>query len=171
MPLAPGLVAGHFPRIMSPPMSNWARTLQQRVSARLANGSSLEGFIHLSDSVPHRTGPETPLDLLNRAEPFFVLSGIEGGVRFLAKAQVASLLTDADPFTEYLVPEGIRLTTLTVELAQGEEITGLAPLDPHPTRPRALDFLNAAAGFFVVLRDAEACFLNRAHVTVVRPED
>ena len=69
-------------------MSDWGST--SRISARvtLADGAVLEGELHLASRPSYPPGPETPIEMLNRADPFFALIPREGGVVFLPKAGV-----------------------------------------------------------------------------------
>ena len=55
-------------------MSDWGAT--QRVSAEviLADGATLEGDLHLGASAAYPLDTESPLEMLNRAEPFFALT-------------------------------------------------------------------------------------------------
>src|SRR5678816_1635019 len=70
-------------------MSDWGST--SRISARvtLADGAVLEGELHLASRPSYPPGPETPIEMLNRADPFFALIPREGGVVFLPKAGVS----------------------------------------------------------------------------------
>jgi hypothetical protein len=60
-------------------MSDWGVT--SRVSARvaLADGALLEGDLHLATRPAYPPGPETPIEMLNRDDPFFALSLAEAG--------------------------------------------------------------------------------------------
>ena len=70
-------------------MSDWGAT--QRVAAEvvLADGVVLEGDLHLATSTAYHPETESPLEMLNRPEPFFALTLQQGEVAFVSKAQVA----------------------------------------------------------------------------------
>lgn len=155
-------------------MSDWCRTNLHPVHLRLADGTRLRGSIYLLDRVAHRPGPETPLEFMNRPEAFFVLAGEDGSVQFVGKNQVAYLDTDLAALdTEELAGAGGRMVTLEVTLAlrEAEVIEGRVRLDPHPTRPRALDLLNSPHPFFALLAAGQAKLVNSACTKLVRPQD
>jgi hypothetical protein len=150
---------------------DWATTERVPAEVALADGTVLQGEIHVRDRSPVREGPETPLELLNRPEPFFALSQ-GGNVVFIAKAQVASVATDTLGVT--VDPDRIgaaRRVGLEVMLPGGGCFSGFASLEMPPTRGRALDYLNARETFFTVWTHAETRHINRAHVRFVRPID
>jgi hypothetical protein len=68
-------------------MSDWGAI--QRVSAEvvLADGAMLEGDLHLAARSAYPAAIESPLEMLNRGDPFFALSLPQGGVAFVSKAQ------------------------------------------------------------------------------------
>lgn len=151
-------------------MSEWGTTNQLRVGVRLADGQQLEGALHLQPRVPHHNGPETPLDLLERAEPFFPISLPDGSIRFLGKAQVALLICDPMPPESELDRLGItRFVEVELALADGTICRGRAGVTLPPTRHRALDCLNATGGFLVLWNEGTALYVNRAHVRIARP--
>ena len=151
--------------------SDWAST--ERVSAEitLADGTVLAGEIHVQPRVAHHEGAETPVEMLNRTEPFFVLSH-EGGVLFLSKAQVAYVSCGAQP--PLGDPErfnAAKLVALEVQLVGGAEFKGWATVERPPNRARTLDYLNEPEPFFTVWTNAVTCYIHRAHVRLVRPLD
>lgn len=151
-------------------MTDWAAT--NRLSARvtLAEGLVIQGDLHLQSRVALRDGPETPLELLNREETFFVMSLPTGEVVFVSKEQVASLVCREGA----LVPEPERETVarhipLEVMMTGGAEFRGEAVSELPPARSRALDFLNSRERFFAIHNNDGTCCLNRRFVRAVRP--
>ena len=71
-------------------MSEWAETRRLAVEILLAEGVTLRGELHLQPGVASHEGTETPLELLNRPEPFFVLS-VADGITFVSREQVAAV--------------------------------------------------------------------------------
>ena len=55
----------------------------------LVEGMTITGQLHVSPGSPRHPGAETPLELLNRREPFFPLTQDDGRAIFIAKRQVA----------------------------------------------------------------------------------
>lgn len=151
-------------------MSEWGQTHRLRVGLRLADGQQLEGELHLLPRVSHHSGAETPLDLLNRNEPFFPLALPDGSIRFVGKAQVALVICDPMPPESELDRLGItRFVELELGLADGTVCRGHAGVTLPPTRHRALDCLNAGAGFLALWNDGAAFYVNRAQVRIARP--
>src|SRR5205809_6386414 len=58
----------------------------------LAGGGHREGEVYVMERVPQHTGPETPLDMLNRPEAFFPFRPKKDGegVLLLAKARTVT---------------------------------------------------------------------------------
>ncbi len=151
-------------------MSEWGTTTLLRVGVRLADGKQIEGDLYLQPRVPHHNGPETPLDLLDRAEPFFPMVLPDGTIRFIGRAQVALVICDPMPPESELDRLGItRFVEMEVALADGTVCRCQAGVTLPPTRHRALDCLNAGTGFMVLWTEGAAFYVNRAHVQVARP--
>ena len=151
-------------------MSEWAAT--ERIPARvgLAEGLVLQGEIHLQARVALREGPELPVEMLNRPEPFFPLSLPSGEVIFVSKAQVAVVAYRQVPAPED--PErqsAARLIGLEIMLSGGAEYRGFAVSELPPIRGRASDFLNSAEAFFCLTTNEATVCIHRAHVRVARP--
>ena len=70
-------------------MSDWATTRRLPAAVTLAGGDVAIGELHLQPIVAHHDGPESPVEMLNRAEEFFPLALADGGVIFLSKSTVA----------------------------------------------------------------------------------
>jgi hypothetical protein len=153
-------------------MSDWGST--NRVSAHVAmtEGMVLEGELHLLTRPAYPPGPETPLEMLNRPDPFFVLTLPGGEVTFVAKAQVAVIdcreppaLTDPDRIT------AAKLVALEVVLNGGAEYRGRATVELPPGRSRALDYVNGPGEFFTLFSDDMTHYLNKSFVRLIRPLD
>jgi hypothetical protein len=138
----------------------------------LADGSLVRGDLHVQARSRHGLRAETPTELLNRPEPFFPVTGRDGGVLLLARAQVAVVTVEAAYVLE--PPDRERMAAavpleLVVTLHGGAELRGRALAELPPGSARALDYLNAAGQFFVLATDEALRFVNRAHVRLVRP--
>ncbi len=154
-------------------MGEWGETKQATVSVRLTDGSVLEGTIHLLDRVAHRTGPENPLEFMNRDEWFFALVAEDHSVHFVGKEQVALLECALSAFPPEQDEPRRRRVELDVVVAGSESVTmhGQIRLEYHPTRPRALDFLNSPSHFFALFQPDQACLISRRCTKLVRPQD
>jgi len=153
-------------------MSDWAATERLPAEILLAEGVTLRGELHLQARVAYHDGAETPLEMLNRAEPFFALS-VSDGIAFVSREQVA-VVTCAPP--QPVAPDAERLNAATrfqleVVLWGGATYRGSALLELPPNRARLLDYLNTPGRFFAVTTDAETRYVNRSHVSLVRPFD
>jgi hypothetical protein len=153
-------------------MSDWGAT--QRVAARvlLAEGVVLAGNLHLLARTTYPTDSESPLEMLNRDDPFFALTLAEGGVAFVSKAQVAvvscqDLSLVNDPARE----SAAKLVELSVQLTDGIEYRGRSSFELPPGRNRALDYVNAPGRFFALWTDDIAQYINKALVRLIRPLD
>jgi hypothetical protein len=153
-------------------MSDWGAT--QRVAARvvLAEGVVLAGHLHLLARATSPSETESPLEMLNRDEPFFALTREEGGVTFVSKAQVAVVscqeletLEDAERLS------AAKLVALSVELTDGVEYRGSCSFELPPNRSRALDYINAPGRFFTLGTDGITQFINKSQVRQIRPLD
>jgi hypothetical protein len=136
----------------------------------LAEGTVIDGDLHLQVRVAHHDGPETPEELLNRHEPFFAMSLAHGEVVFVSKAQVAAVswkapADDGDPERQSIA----RLIGLEITMRGGAEYRGHAVSELPPTRARASDFLNSAEQFFTLVADDCSVCIHRAYVRVARP--
>jgi hypothetical protein len=151
-------------------MTDWASTSRLASRVTLSEGLVIQGEVHLQPAVATHGGPETPIDLLNRSEPFFVMSLPRGEVVFVSKEQVAILaygkvVTFDDPERKVAA----RTIPLEIMMVGGTEHRGIAVSELPPTRARALDFLNAAERFFQLLTDEGTLCINRRFVRAVRP--
>jgi hypothetical protein len=153
-------------------MTDWGAT--QRVSARvvLAEGVVLAGELHLLARTTSPADSESPLEMLNRDDPFFALTLAQGGVAFVSKAQVAvvscqNLATLDDPDRA----SAARLVALAVELTDGVEYRGHSSFELPPSRARALDYVNAPGRFFTLGTDGMTQYINKSLVRTIRPLD
>ncbi len=153
-------------------MSDWAATLRMPAEILLSEQTVLRGELHLQARVAVHDGAETPLEMLNRPDPFFPLSLPEGGVVFVAKDQVACVNCPAE--TALSEPERLgaaRVVRLGVVLVGGVEWAGWAALELPPTHARALDYLNSSGPFFTLRSDDATRYVHRRHVRLARPLD
>jgi hypothetical protein len=153
-------------------MSDWGAT--QRVSAGviLADGVALEGDMHLAASAAYPLGTESPLEMLNRAEPFFALMLAQGEVAFISKAQVAVVsCKEQSQVPDPARASAARLVALEVVLANGAEFRGRSIFELPPSRSRALDYVNGPGHFFTVWSDDLTRYFNKHLVRLIRPLD
>jgi hypothetical protein len=153
-------------------VSDWAAT--QRVAAEvvLADGVVLEGDLHLATRTAYHADAESPLEMLNRAEPFFALTLQQGEVAFVSKAQVAVVsCRDQSPLNDPERASAARLVALEVALATGAEYRGRSTFELPPSRARALDYVNASGSFFTVWSNDLTRYFNKSLVRLIRPLD
>ena len=153
-------------------MSDWGSTNRVPALVALTDGEKLEGELHLLTRPAYPPGPESPLEMLNRPDPFFALTLADGTVTFVSKAQVAVIdcreqppLTDPDRIT------AAKLVALEVLVQGGARYRGRATVELPPGRARALDFVNAAGSFFSLFADDTTHYLNKTRVRLIRPLD
>jgi hypothetical protein len=153
-------------------MSDWGAT--QRAAARvvLGEGVVLAGELHLLASSTAPTVSESPLEMLNREDPFFALTMAEGGVAFVSKAQVAvvscqNLARADDPDRA----SAAKLVALAVEMTDGVEYRGRSSFELPPNRARALDYVNGIGRFFTLATDDITQYINKSQVRLIRPLD
>ena len=144
------------------------------VAARivLAGGESHHGEIYVAERVPHHSGPETPLEMLNRPDPFFAFRPKDGQVLLVAKAATVTVEVHQAPMDDPTRRSVARAAPLEITLTGGDTLVGfaLAELPEHHARP--LDILNASTDrFFAVDAGAATHFVNRAHVRFARPQE
>ena len=153
-------------------MSDWGAT--QRVSARvvLAEGVVLAGELHLLARATYPSESESPLEMLNRDDPFFALTLGEGGVAFVSKAQVAVVsCQNLEPRDDPDRATAAKLVMLSVELTDGVEYRGRSSFELPPNRARALDYVNAPGRFFSLATDGIMQYINKSQVRLIRPLD
>jgi hypothetical protein len=153
-------------------MSDWGAT--QRVAARvvLAEGVVLAGELHLLARITSPSVSESPLEMLNREDPFFALTLAEGGVAFVSKAQVAVLSCQSlEPQDDPDRASAAQLVTLSVEMTDGIEYRGRSSFELPPNRARALDYVNGVGRFFTLATDGITQYINKTQVRLIRPLD
>ncbi len=152
-------------------MSDWAATERLPGEVSLAEGITITGDLHLQGGVALHNGPETPLEMLNRPDPFFPVTLAGGETVFVSKALTAVVSCYLSPLADADRLYAAREVGLEVMMEGGAEFRGRATLELSPTRGRTLDYLNAADPFFTIRTDAVTRFIHRAHVRVIRPLD
>jgi hypothetical protein len=157
-------------------MGDWGTTERIESEVFLGDGTRLVGALFVQGRVPQHDGAETLVEMLNRPEPFTVVSLAEGGVVFVAKAQLALIAADPQvPSTGAELDEdrhsAAKMIGLEIEMVGGRVLRGWAALELPPTRARALDFLNSAGPFFAVTTHAVHWVVHRSFVRGVRPLD
>jgi hypothetical protein len=153
-------------------MNDWGATQRVPAEVVLARGGVLVGDLHLLARTAYPLDPESPLEMLNRSDPFFALMLAEGGAVFVSKSQVAMLscwgqspLRDPDRIS------AAKLVALEVELADGTKYQGRSTFELPPSRSRALDYVNGPGPFFVLWTDDLTRYLNKSLVRLIRPLD
>ena len=141
---------------------------------QLTHGASRTGEIFMFERVPEHSGPETPLEMLNRPEGFFPFRADgKDAVLLVSKALTVSLtvphaasISDPDRLS------AAKMIPLEVMLANGSTLAGVALFEAPEHHARLLDFLNASREpfFAVSTGDATHC-VNRAHVLYARPQE
>jgi hypothetical protein len=153
-------------------MSDWGAT--QRVSAKvvLAEGVVLAGELHLLARATYPSDTESPLEMLNRDDPFFALTQPEGGVTFISKAQVSVVsCQDQQAVDDPDRASAAKLVELAVQLTDGVEYRGRSSFELPPARARALDYVNAPGRFFTLRTDDITQYINKSLVRLIRPLD
>ena len=153
-------------------MGDWGATRRISAEVILADGVVLEGDMHLVPSAAYPLNSESPLEMLNRPEPFFALTLGQGEVAFVSKAQVAVVscreeAAEADPERASVA----RLVALEVALATGAEYRGRSSFELPPSRSRALDYVNMPGRFFTVWTNDLTRYFNKSLVRLIRPLD
>jgi hypothetical protein len=136
----------------------------------LVEGIAIGGDLHVQPAAARHLGAETPLEMLNRAEPFFPLTQDDGEAIFIAKRQVAyveqrATVNLSDPVRASVA----RMFPLEVTLVGGLTLTGVSQSELPPQHARTSDFLNLGNDTFFPLQTEQALlFVNRSHVRVAR---
>ncbi len=153
-------------------MSDWGATRRISAEVILADGVVLEGDMHLVASAAYPLSSESPLEMLNRPEPFFALTLGEGEVAFVSKAQVAMVsCRDENPEGDPERASVARLVALEVALVGGAEYRGRSSFELPPSRARALDYVNTPGRFFTVWTNDLTRYFNKSLVRLIRPLD
>ena len=128
-------------------MTNDYRIEKERfqVVVTTVDGEELVGDMFLQPYSPRRSGPESPVDVLNDDDPFFPLALDEGDTLLLAKSGVRDVVVPDDlpsEAEEEYATIGVRLANVELTLMGGDTCVGTVRLEMPDERPRLLDFLN-----------------------------
>ncbi len=140
----------------------------------LTDGDRRLGEIYVMERMPHHSGPETPLEMLNRAEGFFAFRPAgDGDILFVTKARTITLsVPRAAAGEDPARVSAAKQSGIELALAGDSVLTGWATIELPEYHSRLLDYLNASQDpFFAVTTANEVHFVNRAHVLYARPED
>jgi len=153
-------------------MNDWGATQRVPAEVLLARGGVLVGELHLLARTAYPLDPESPLEMLNRVEPFFALTLGEGTAIFVSKTQVSVLSCwGQNPLRDPERASAAKLVALEVELADGTKYQGRSTFELPPSRSRALDYINGPGQFFVLWNDDLTRYLNKSLVRLIRPLD
>jgi hypothetical protein len=139
----------------------------------LTQGSPWDGTIFVGERVPQHDGPETPLEMLNRPEPFFPFRpDAAGPVLLVSKRQTIAVAVSHGPTIDPDRLSAAKQLDLELELANGDTLAGQANVELPEHQSRPLDFLNASVEPFFAISTSEGTnYVNRAHVLFARPRD
>jgi hypothetical protein len=140
--------------------------IRRKLAIVLADGSRLVGEVFLRPVSRYRSRPEEPGELLNEAEPFFVLDR-DGEAVLIAKSNVAYAETPVPAEEEFEI--AALGTPVEVTLTDGTVCTGSIFLEMPSDRPRLLDFLNSySLRFLPVLDPSHVLLVNTQTIAHVR---
>jgi hypothetical protein len=152
-------------------MSDWGITTKVPAEVVLAEGIVLAGDLHLFARPAYPPGPETPLEMLNRADTFFALT-LADGVTFVPKTQVVVVSCHHQaPMADPDRVSAAKLIELEVVVQGGAEYRGRAVVELPPSRRRSLDYLNGDGIFFAIGNDEVDWLINKSRVRLARPLD
>jgi len=143
----------------------------------MAGDSARPGQVFVAERVPQHDGPETVLEMLNRAESFFPFrpegGGAGEGFIFVSKLQTVSVTQHRQaPIADPARLSAAKLIGLELVLAEGSAIAGWASVELPPEQSRLLDYLNSTDDpFFAVWTHAATHYVHRGHVRFARPMD
>ncbi|MGH7538340.1 MAG: hypothetical protein ACREMF_06880 [Gemmatimonadales bacterium] len=139
----------------------------------LTHGRPKAGTIYLGARVSQHDGPETPLEMLNRADSFFpFLPADDDRVLLVAKGQTIALAVEHAPIVDPDRLSAARELRIELVLVNGATLTGRAQIELPDHHARPLDYLNATPDpFFAISNDEGTHYVNRAHVLFARPRD
>ncbi len=152
--------------------SDWGVTRRVPADVVLADAVILEGELHLLARATYPPGPETPLEMLNRPEPFFALTLADHGVALVSKAQVVAISCHGPvPVLDPDRASVAKAAGLKVEMHGGAEYRGRAIYELPPSSARVLDYVNEPGPFFAVADDDAIRYINKSFVRLIRPFD
>ncbi|MEO8029451.1 MAG: hypothetical protein ABJC74_13110 [Gemmatimonadota bacterium] len=144
----------------------------ERISSivTLVEGIAIGGDLHVQPGAARHLGAETPLEMLNRPEPFFPLTQDDGEAIFIAKRQVAYIEQRATMGSNDPVRASVaRMFPLEITLVGGLTLTGVSQSELPPQHSRTSDFLNVGdETFFPLQTESALLYINRSHVRVAR---
>lgn len=148
-------------------MSDWAQTRRVRGRVLFSRSETVTGDLHLQPLGAPEHPVESPLEMLNRPEPFFALS-VDDDVRLVAKAAVRGVSLDpheaeAHPYAHHV--------ELEVRMDDGAEYRGTVDIELPSPHLRPMDFLNQPEPFFGLSTPDGRWCLARHHVVWARPLD
>jgi len=141
---------------------------------QLTHGAPRTGEIFLFERVPEHSGPETPLEMLNRPEGFFPFNADgKGPILLVTKALTVSLaVPHASSISDPDRLSAAKMIPLEVMLANGSTLAGVALFEAPEHHARLLDYLNASPEpFFAVSTGDATHYVNRSHVLYARPQE
>ena len=151
---------------------DWGSIRQEAAEVLLAEGVVIDGSLHLLSRINYPPGPETPIEMLNRSDPFFALTRSGGGVFLIPKAQAAVVTcrhhappADPERFS------AAKLVALDVVIVGGRKLEGRAAIEMPPERSRALDYVNGPGAFFALWTEDVTHYVNKLLVRTIRPLD
>jgi hypothetical protein len=140
----------------------------------LTAGDRRRGQIYVMERVPHHSGPETPLEMLNRADGFFPFRPEDNGtILLVSKAHTIMLSVAADDTAQDPARlSAAKLVGIELTFVDGMTLPGFATAELPEYHSRPLDYLNASPGpFFSMSAGEEFHFVNRTHVLYARPQE
>jgi hypothetical protein len=141
--------------------------IRRNLSVVLVDGSRFDGEVFLRPVSRYRSRPEEPGDMLNDAEPFFVLVRDKEAV-LIAKTNVAYAEMPVQPTEDEFEIAALGVP-VEVTLMDGTVCTGSIFLETRFDRPRLLDFLNAyAPRFLPVVEATHVMLVNTQTIAHVR---
>lgn len=149
-------------------MSDWGLTTPVRAVVTLGDGAIHPGHLHLMAGM-HAGIPESPLEMLNRPAGFFPLTGDDGSVSLVSKAQVAMVAPEwpLEGIEAWAAPG--RKVRVEVTLARGDQLTGEMTTSGPVGHNRPIDYLNRTRPFFELEVGSGVRLLHGAWVATIRP--
>jgi hypothetical protein len=151
---------------------DWGSIRRESAEVLMVEGVRVDGSLHLLSRESYASGPETPLEMLNRCETYFALTQSHDDVLLLPKHQTMIVSCRHDE-----VPDdpdrrsAAKVLSLDIVLIGGAQLTGHVAIELPPMRSRALDFLNGPGSFFGLWNDGVMHHVNKAQVRSIRPHD
>jgi hypothetical protein len=140
----------------------------------LTAGERRRGQVYVMERVTHHSGPETPLEMLNRADEFFPFRPEDNGtILLVTKAHTVMLsIASDDAAQDPARLSAAKLVGVELTFVDGTTLEGFAAAELPEHHSRLLDYLNSSVGPFFTVTAGEAFhFVNRAHVRYARPQE